>query len=230
MTQTLPSDPTARRTLAHVDSVVFSNDVERVVEIIGIVVFALSGAMLAIRKDFDVVGVVVLATVTALGGGVIRDVLIGREPPIAFEHVQYLIVPIVAAFVAMVAHPIIDRMKRSILIFDAMGLALFTVNGTLIATSAGLEPLPAAVLGVTTGVGGGVLRDVIARDVPLVVQRRTELYAIPAVVGALLVAFLVDRGWDRALVGVAAIGLIFAIRAAAMRFRWYAPGAYRKAS
>jgi len=210
--------------------VVFSNDVERAVELVGIVVFALSGAMLAIRKDFDVVGCVVLASVTALGGGVIRDLIIGHTPPVAFQRVIYLVAPIVAAVVAMFAHRLIDRLNRPILVFDAMGLALFTVNGTLVATSAGLAPFPAAVLGVVTGVGGGVLRDVIAREVPLIAQRRTELYAIPALMGALLVAFLVARGWDRAVVGLVAIGLIFAVRAAAMRFRWYAPGAYRRSS
>ncbi|MGH2603004.1 MAG: trimeric intracellular cation channel family protein [Dehalococcoidia bacterium] len=210
------------------DTAQLTSDVERVIEILGIIVFALSGAMLAIRKDFDIVGIVILAVITALGGGVIRDLLIGSAPPVAFDRLDYLLLPLGVAAVAAVAHTALERIRRPILVFDALGLALFTVNGTLIANNAGLGPAPAALLGITTGVGGGLIRDIVARDVPLIVRRDSEIYAIPAALGALLVALLHGvHGLNAAVVGFTAAALIFAVRAAAMTLGWRAPGALR---
>ena len=204
-----------------------AGDALYVAEIVGIVAFALSGAMLAIRKNFDLVGIVVLAAMTALGGGVMRDVIIGFTPPTSFRHVEYLLVPIATALIAMVTHTWIERIERPILLFDAAGLALFTVNGTLIARDANLSPIAAAILGIVTGVGGGLLRDVIARDVPLLVRRDSELYAIPAAVGALIVAFAHRLDVYNVAVAVTAMLLVFVLRVAAMSFGWHAPGARR---
>jgi uncharacterized membrane protein YeiH len=210
------------------DTAQFSGHAEYVLELVGIVAFALSGAMLAIRKDFDVVGIVFLAEVAALGGGVVRDVLIGSVPPTAFLNLDYLLSPIVVGLMAAIAHEPIGRIHRPILFFDAVGLALFTVNGTLLARNAGLSPVPAALLGVTTGVGGGLIRDIVARDTPLVVRRDSEIYAIPAALGALVVAFADARDAYGPAVGIAAAVLILALRVAALGFGWRAPGARRR--
>jgi uncharacterized membrane protein YeiH len=209
------------------DTAQFSGHAEYVLELIGIVAFALSGAMLAIRKDFDVVGIVFLAEVAALGGGVVRDVLIGSVPPTAFRNLDYLLPPIAVGIVAALVHEVIDRVNLSILFFDAVGLALFTVNGTLLAGDAGLSPVPAALLGVTTGVGGGLIRDVVARDTPLVVRRDSEIYAIPAALGALVVATADAHDAYGPAIGVAAAALILGLRIAALTFSWRAPGARR---
>jgi uncharacterized membrane protein YeiH len=212
------------------DTAQFSGHAEYTLELIGIVAFALSGAMLAIRKDFDVVGIVFLAEVAALGGGVVRDVLIGAVPPTAFRNLDLLLPPIAVGIVAALAHGVIDRIHRSILFFDAVGLALFTVNGTLLARAAGLSPVPAALLGVTTGVGGGLIRDVVARDTPLVVRKDSEIYAIPAALGALVVATADANDAYGPAIGVAAAAVILALRMAALTFNWRAPGARRRTS
>lgn len=210
------------------DTAQFANEVEYVLEIVGIAAFAVSGAMLAVRKDFDVVGITLLAGITALGGGVIRDLVIGSTPPAAFRHLEYLLLPALIAGVTVFAHPALDLIQRPILVFDALGLAVFTVNGTLLASHAGLSTVPAAMLGVTTGVGGGLLRDVIARDVPLVVRRDSEIYAIPSALGALIVAAADTHGAYSSAVGIAAAVVVFAVRAAAMVRRWRAPGAWKR--
>jgi uncharacterized membrane protein YeiH len=157
-------------------------------------VFATSGALMAIRKGFDVVGIVILATITALGGGILRDLVIGATPPAALVETSYLVIPLVASAITFFAHPVVEKLNAAILVFDAMGLSLFTVTGTLKALDYGLELLQAVILGVMTGVGGGVLRDVIAMETPALVKVETDLYAIPAAAGAVIVGISVHFG------------------------------------
>jgi len=142
-----------------------------------------SGGLVAVRNRLDIVGVVVLAMATGLGGGIIRDVLIGAVPPPAVADRRYLVVPLVAGLMTFTWHPAVARLERVINVFDAFGLGTFAVAGALKAHEHGLGPLPAAMLGVVTGVGGGVIRDVLAGLVPAIV-RHGELYAIPALAGA----------------------------------------------
>ncbi len=200
---------------------------QSVLELVGIFVFAISGALTAIRKDFDAVGIVLLAEVTALGGGVIRDVLLGITPPSALTHLGYYLVPLLAAAVAFVAHPAAERLWRAVLVFDAAGLGLFSVSGTLIGIHHGLAVLPAAGIGVITGVGGGVLRDIVARDIPLLVRAETDLYSVPAFAGALVVALLVRQGWAGPYQAAAVAVFVFLFRMVALRFHWRAPRALR---
>ena len=169
-------------------------------DLIGIFAFGISGALMAIRRDFDVVGIAILAVITALGGGILRDLVLGDTPPPAFTRWEYLVVPLAAAAVTFVAHPELERLTRTLLVFDAAGLGLFCVAGTVKALEYGLAPVAAATLGVTTAVGGGVLRDVIARETPTLVRPDSELYAVPAVAGA---ARRRDRLGARPLTGAA---------------------------
>lgn len=161
-----------------------------VLDLVGIFVFAISGALVAVRKELDVFGVLVLAGVTGLGGGFLRDVLIDAAPPAALQDWRYLMVPVAAGLVTFLYHPALGRMERLVNVFDAFGLALFCVAGALKAVDYGLGPLPAALLGMATGIGGGMMRDVLAGRVPVIF--RGELYATPALAGA-LVAVLLDR-------------------------------------
>jgi uncharacterized membrane protein YeiH len=147
-------------------------------------VFALSGASLAARKGFDVVGLLVLAMATGLGGGILRDVLLGDLPPVAMRHQLYLAAPIIAALVVLGGHHAVEKMWRPVLVFDAAGLGLFSVVGTAKALDHSLGILPSVLLGVTTAVGGGMLRDVLAREVPSVFRADSALYAIPAALGS----------------------------------------------
>ncbi|WP_305789867.1 trimeric intracellular cation channel family protein [Symbioplanes lichenis] len=199
-----------------------------VLELVGLSVFAASGALMAISKEFDVVGIVVLALLTALGGGVLRDVIIGATPPAAFSDVTYLLVPLSAAAVCFFAHPLAERLRFTMLVFDAAGLGLFAVTGTLKALGAGLGSVQAVLLGVTTAVGGGALRDIFARETPAVVQVHTDLYAIPAATGAVLVAAAHPTPLPLPVVAVTAAVLVFAFRLAAMTRHWKAPQAWHR--
>ena len=195
----------------------------RLLELAGVFVFALSGASLAARRAFDVVGMAVLATATALGGGLLRDVLLDDVPPAALRDELYLAVPLVATLVVLVAGPLVERLDRPVLVFDAAGLGLFAVTGTTKSLAAGLGVLPSVLLGTTTAVGGGVLRDVLAREVPSVFRQDTALYAIPAALGALVVAGAEAAGALTATTAVGTAAGVLALRLLAMRFHWRAP-------
>jgi hypothetical protein len=126
-----------------------------VLDLVGIFVFAISGALVAVRKDLDVFGVLILAGTTGLGGGFLRDVLIDATPPTALADWRYLLVPVAAGLLTFWFHPALGRMERTITVFDAFGLGLFCVTGALKSLDYGLGPVPAALMGMVTGIGGG---------------------------------------------------------------------------
>ena len=161
-----------------------------VLDLVGIFVFAVTGALVAVRKNLDLFAALVLAGVTGLGGGFIRDVLIDATPPAALTDWRYLLVPVAAGLLTFAFHPAIGRLERLVTVFDAVGLALFCVTGALKAVEYGLGPVPAALMGMVTGIGGGMMRDVLAGHVPVVFEG--DLYATPALAGA-VVAVLLDR-------------------------------------
>ena len=197
--------------------------VETALILIGVFAFALSGALLAVRQEFDIVGMVVLATVTAVGGGVIRDILIGDIPPAALTDPWSLLLPIAAAALTFLFHPRVARMGRTVQFFDAIGLGVFCATATTKAAASGISPMAAVLLGTITGVGGGILRDVLAGQTPSVLRRDSRLYAIPAVTGCILVAVAYSYGYTNIIIqGVAAAG-ICAFRLLALRFKWRAP-------
>lgn len=139
-----------------------------VLDLAGIAVFASTGALVGVRKELDVFGVIVLALITGLGGGVLRDVLIGSVPPAALDDWRYLVVPTVTAVLVFAFHPAFGRMERQIMVLDAVGLALFCVTGAVKADEAGLGVLAASALGMLSGIGGGMMRDVAAGRVPVI--------------------------------------------------------------
>ena len=192
-------------------------------DLIGIFVFALSGALLGVRIQFDIVGVLVLGAVTGLGGGIMRDVLIGAIPPASFTDWRYLLVPLIAGVIVFRFHPDVARIERSINWFDAMGLGLFSVLGAQKALVFGLDPIPAALMGVLTGVGGGVLRDLLANRMPSVL--REDVYAIPALVGSLVVVASWQLGLFREWVLIPAAATCVGLRFLALHHRWSAPRA-----
>jgi len=152
-----------------------------VLNLAGTFVFGLSGGLAAVRARLDLFGVVVLAAVVGLAGGITRDLLIGT-PPATFRDWRYLAAAAAAGLVCFFAGRVLERLERSVMIFDALGLGLFAVTGATKALQFGLGPVPAILLGTITGIGGGVLRDVLLREVPTVL--REGLYAIPALLGA----------------------------------------------
>lgn len=192
-----------------------------VVDLVGIFVFAISGALVAVRRDLDIFGVLVLAGTTGLGGGFLRDVLIDATPPAALADWRYLLVPVTAGLVTFAFHSVVGRIERMIVVFDAFGLALFCVTGALKALQYGLGPVPAALMGMVTAIGGGIARDLLAGRVPEVF--RGELYATPALAGAAVVVALDRLGQPTLLVAVVGAGVCLVWRLLALRLHWRAP-------
>jgi uncharacterized membrane protein YeiH len=199
-----------------------------VLDLVGIFVFAITGALVGVRKELDVFAVLVLAGTAGLGGGFLRDVLIGAVPPAALADWRYLLVPVAAGFLTFYFHPLVGRMERVINVLDAAGLSLFCVTGALTALDHGLGPVPAALLGMLTGIGGGMLRDVLTGRVPLVF--RGDLYATPALVGAAIAVVGHQAGMRTLVVAVPAALFCFSWRVLAMRRGWNAPRATTSAS
>lgn len=190
-------------------------------ELIGIAAFAASGAVAAVRARLDVFGVVVLALTTALGGGTIRDVLLGVHPPVALVKWPYLVVAGVTGLVVFRFHPALARLRRAVLLLDAVGLGLFVTAGTNTALALGAPPHAACLVGMTTGIGGGALRDVLLREIPLVLRK--EIYAVAALAGAVVVVVGDRLGLPAGAVGVAGSALIVGLRLVALWRRWNAP-------
>jgi uncharacterized membrane protein YeiH len=188
--------------------------------LVGTFVFGLSGGLAAVRARLDVFGVVVLAGVVGLAGGITRDLLIGA-PPATFRDWRYLVAVGAAGMVCFFAGRAVERVQRSVLFFDAIGLAVFCVTGASKALDYHLGPVQAAILGAITAIGGGMLRDVLLREVPTVL--RHELYAIPALLGAGIVAVAHVAGSSSALFAVIGAGVCFAIRLAGLHYGLDAP-------
>ncbi len=167
----------------------------------GTFVVGLSGAVAGVRARLDLVGVVALAAVVALAGGIIRDLLIG-VPPATFRDLRYLAAAGAAGLIGFAARPALDRAQRSILLFDAMGLSVFCVAGVSKAIDFGLGPVQATILGAVTAIGGGLVRDVLLGEVPSVL--RHELYAIPALLGAAIIAAAHEAGSSSGLFAISA--------------------------
>ncbi len=193
-----------------------------VLELAGTFVFGLNGALTAMEaENLDIVGVVVLAVITALGGGIIRDVLIGSLPPAAFLDWRYLVVGTGAGFVAFWARHLWMRFQRFITLLDAAGLALFCVTGTAAAFAAHLGLFQSVVLGTITGVGGGTVRDVFIKKVPTVLS--SDLYAVPAACGAVITALSLNYHFYNGAMAIVAASVCFLIRMAGVRYNLNLP-------
>jgi uncharacterized membrane protein YeiH len=152
---------------------------------VGSFVFALSGGLLAVQKKFDLFGVLVLSFVVAVTGGITRDLMIGAVPPAAIASWHSFVIAIVGGLLTFYFYPVVQAHKRDVLFFDAIGLAVFAVTGANKALHYGIDPVMAAVLGMVSGIGGGIMRDVLAGDIPSVL--RADLYALAALAAAAIV-------------------------------------------
>ena len=180
-----------------------------VLNLAGTFVFGISGGLAAVRAKLDLFGVVVLAGVVGLAGGIIRDLLIGT-PPATFRDWRYLAAAGAAGLICYFARPALERVWRSVLVFDAIGLGLFCVTGATKALDFRVEPVPAILLGAITAIGGGMLRDVLLRDVPTVL--RHDLYAIPALLGAAILVIAQQAGSTSPVFPVVAAAVCVAVR------------------
>src|SRR3954447_18589764 len=190
-------------------------------DLAGTAVFAISGAAVGVKHRVDVFGVCVLAFVAGNAGGLLLDILIGAAPPVALVGWWYVTISLLAGVITFVWHPRLERLHRPILIFDAAGLGLFSVSGTQKALAFGANPLVAGLLGMLTGIGGGMLRDVLIREIPTVLRK--ELYALAALAGAgVVVAGQLLHSPPAAATSCGA-ALCFAVRLVAIRRGWALP-------
>lgn len=191
-------------------------------DLVGVFVFALSGGLVAVKKRFDLFGVLVLACAAALGGGIMRDLLIGSVPPVGISDWRLLTAAGLGGLVTFLFHPGVERVTRFVRVLDAAGLAAFAVAGSLKAvTTAGVSPVASVLVGVITAIGGGIVRDLLAGQVPEVLRR--ELYAVPAMLGAVIVVVAAQLGSLQDWVLWASAGLVFAVRMVAVRLDLNAP-------
>lgn len=192
-----------------------------VLDLCGTFVFALSGASAAVRHRLDIFGVLVLSFAAANFGGVIRDLLIGSIPPPGVADWRYIAVPVLAGLATFRWGSIFDRLHNSVQIFDAAGLALFAVSGAQKALDFQLGPVPAVLLGMLTGIGGGMVRDILSAEVPSVL--RGDIYAVAALAGAGVVVVGDLLQLPSAAVTIVGAALCFGIRFMAIRRRWQLP-------
>ncbi|WP_426566710.1 trimeric intracellular cation channel family protein [Angustibacter sp. McL0619] len=190
-------------------------------DLIGVLVFAVSGGLVAVKKQLDLFGVLVLALVAGLGGGVLRDLLIGVVPPTGVTDWRLVAAGALGGLLTFLWHPAFGRISRLVKVLDAAGLGAFCVSGALTALALGMPDLTCVIVGTLSAIGGGMLRDVLAREVPEVLTR--ELYAVPALLGATLVVVAHELHVLRWWVALAAAVLVFGLRMTAVLLDLNAP-------
>jgi uncharacterized membrane protein YeiH len=194
-----------------------------VLDIVGIAVFAVSGALAAVDKKLDIFGVIFLAVATALGGGFIRDALLGATPAAALTDWRYLATPAIAGLIVFFVHPSVARWSRLFLLVDAAGLGLFAVAGTRKAIDSGVGPLGSSAIGILTAIGGGIIRDILVREIPHVLHR--EIYATAALLATVVVVVGDRLSLNDVAVAGAAICVAFSLRVVSRWKNWAAPTA-----
>lgn len=202
-------------------------------EWIGTAAFAVSGAMVAIDKKTDIFGVMLLAVFTALGGGTVRDILIGHFPPRMFSNGRYVLLAIICALIVFIVASIFKEryvekehiIERINMIFDAIGLGVFAVSGASIGMEVGFGDnlLLVVSLGTITGIGGGMLRDIMLQEMPFVLKK--HIYAVAAIAGATTYALLTNAGMSQTISYGTGWTVTFALRMLAMHYKWNLPRA-----
>ncbi|WP_204745124.1 trimeric intracellular cation channel family protein [Flavobacterium silvisoli] len=188
----------------------------------GAFVFAISGAVAAKQRGLDLFGICAIAFTVACGGGIIRDLCIGAIPPAGLMNWQYLVAAIAAAGMTIGLYPLVQRLNHPVLFFDALGLSLFAVTGAQKSLAFGHNAEVAVLLGITTAVGGGVLRDVLLNRVPVILER--EIYASAALIGSLIIVLGNYLKWlSDDWVSIIALIICFVLRLLALRYHWNLP-------
>ena len=190
-------------------------------DLIGTFVFGLSGAVAAAKRGLDVFGILVLSVVAATTGGIIRDVLIGAIPPATLVDWRYLAISLTAGILTFYQLTVIDRLQSPVQLFDAAGLAMFAVSGAQKALAYGLEPPMAALLGMLTGIGGGMARDIMLTEIPTVL--RAELYAVAALAGAVVVVVGESFNLPSTATTLAGVVICLGLRLGSIYWGWHLP-------
>ena len=192
-----------------------------ILDLAGSFVFAISGATAARQRNLDLFGIVAVAYIAACGGGIVRDLCIGAVPPVALSHWRYLAAATTAALITIAGYPSVKRLHHPVLLFDALGLGLFAVTGAHKALLFGSNIEVAILLGMITGVGGGMMRDVLLNRVSIVLQK--EIYASAALVGATIEVAGERFGWSFEWSSWCGILTCFGLRYLSLRYHWNLP-------
>lgn len=190
-------------------------------DLLGTFAFAISGAAAGVRRQLDLFGVLVLSFVAATAGGITRDALIGATPPDSLADWRYLAVSILAGIITFYGYGQVERLRHPVQMFDAVGLGLFAVTGAAKALAFGLGPSGAVLLGMLSGIGGGIARDLLVAEIPNVLRR--ELYAVAALLGAICVVAGDAFGWPATPAAIAGAIICFVLRFVAIRRNWQLP-------
>ena len=201
------------------------------IEYLAILCWGLSGGLSAIRKGYDIFSIMLCGWLTALGGGLFRDVMLGALPPVGITNKGYVLTTLFSGVVVVVAHPEIAKLKWTMTIIDALGLGLFAVNGTAKALSFGMSGMTAVFLGMFTALAGGLIRDIFIGDVPMIIRDK-HLYAVPSFIGCILTVLVwrgVRYGWfdmrSEMILDVLIVIIVVAIRLLSVGFNVTMPGA-----
>lgn len=190
-------------------------------DIIGTSAFAVSGAMAGVQKKMDIFGVVVLGIVTSIGGGTLRDCLLGNMPPFCFKNEFYLIVGVACSVTVFFFHKRISRVAGFIAVFDAIGLGFFAAIGTSRSIEVGLGFFGSVIMGMITGAGGGIIRDVLSMEIPHIFRK--EIYAVACITGSIAFFIMSKSGINTGISMITCAVIVISARLLSMRFKLNLP-------
>ena len=192
-----------------------------VLDLLATIAFAVSGALAAMNKRFDPFGVGIIAMTTAIGGGTLRDMLIGRTPVGWMQDLNYLYMIFIGLGMALIFRHKLQKLRKTFFLFDTIGLGLFTITGVEIGINAGLNPIICIMLGTMSASFGGVLRDVLCNEVPVIFHK--EIYALASLIGGSCFLLLLKTGWDQDIIYLLTASIVISIRLLAVKYNWSLP-------
>ncbi len=195
-----------------------------ILDLLGTVAFAISGALAAMNRKMDIFGIFIIAFVTAIGGGTVRDILIGNTPVTWMDNTIYIYVIAVATIVAIIIRKKIDHLKKSLFLFDTIGLGIFTIIGVETGIYNNLSPIISIALGAMTGTFGGVIRDILCNEIPVIFRK--EIYATACLIGGLVFIILHELGVERELIYIITSLIVISIRLVVVKFKISLPSFY----
>ena len=197
-----------------------------ILDLLGTVAFAISGALAAMDRRLDLFGIFIIAFVTAIGGGTVRDILIGNTPVTWMENIIYIYLIGVVTIFAIIFRNKLNYLKRSLFLFDTIGLGIFTITGVEIGVKSGLDPIISITLGAMTGTFGGVIRDILCNEIPVIFRK--EVYATACLIGGLAFVILYELGVEKDIIYLATSLTVISIRLLVVKYHISLPSFYPK--
>jgi uncharacterized membrane protein YeiH len=201
-------------------------EILKLIDILGTIAFAVSGVFAAMQKRLDVFGILIIAFITAVGGGTLRDMMLGDLPVSWMRNISYFFIIVLTSAAVVVFNNTINNFQKTLLVFDSIGLGFFTILGIQKGIAFGLHPAICIALGTVTACFGGVIRDISLNNIPLIFQK--EIYATACIFGGVFYFFLLKTNLAPDVVDIICISLIFLVRVLAVRFNWSLPAIYRE--